>query len=99
MPWMRTVRTNNKKTSATGAKVAAESLPLSVSHINISDALDAVKDDFGDVLPRLILEKRYLSLLQWNVIAQDLGYSKRWLQFRRQEALEAVEKVMEEVGE
>ena len=48
---------HNKKTAATGAIVAAKSLPTTVSYVNIADALEAVKEAFADSLPMDVLNR------------------------------------------
>ncbi len=48
-----------------------------------------------DVTLQLLLEKRYLSFLPWEQIAMDLHYSGRWLQVKHNEALEAVQRILD----
>ena len=60
--------------------------------LEIAETIDRVED----VTLRLILEKRYLSFLSWGQIAMDLHYSERWLQVKHGEALEAVQRILEE---
>ncbi len=45
---------------------------------------------------RLILEKRHLLYRQWFEIAADLGITERWAQIRHREAVEAVQRVLDE---
>lgn len=40
---------------------------------------------------KLILEKRYLCFLNWNQIAEEMQYSRRWVQQKHERALEVVE--------
>ena len=55
-----------------------------------------VIDRVQDVSLRLILEKRYLSFLPWEQIAVDMGYTVRWALVRHRDALDAVQRVLEE---
>ena len=57
-----------------------------------------VIDRVQDVTLRLILEKRYLSFLSWEHIAVDMGYTVRWTLIRHEEALRAVQELLEEQG-
>ena len=45
---------------------------------------------------RLILENRYLGFMKWEKIAFDLGYTIRWVQMRHREALEVVQRLLDE---
>lgn len=45
---------------------------------------------------RLILEKRYLCFLQWNQIAAEMHYSRRWVLNKHDRAVEVVDKLMAE---
>lgn len=40
---------------------------------------------------KLILEKRYLCFMNWNQIAEEMQYSRRWVQQKHERALEVVE--------
>ncbi len=59
----------------------------------IKGTIDQVKN----VAYRLILEKRHLSYMKWEEIAEDLGYTARWAQIRYREALEVVEELLEKI--
>ena len=66
------------------------------------DELVEIKLEIGRVIERveniqlrLILEKRYLSYQTWDTIAEDLGYSPRWMQVKQQEALGVVQKILD----
>lgn len=45
---------------------------------------------------RLILEKRYLCFLQWDQIAAEMHYSRRWVLNKHGRAVEVVDKLMTE---
>ena len=45
---------------------------------------------------RLILEKRYLCFLQWDQIAAEMHYSRRWVLNKHDRAVEVVDKMMAE---
>lgn len=45
---------------------------------------------------RLILEKRYLCFLQWDQIAAEMHYSRRWVLNKHDRAVEVVDKLMAE---
>ena len=60
----------------------------------------AVIDEVEDVKLRLILEKRYLTFMTWEQIAVDLHYTLRWTLQRHNQALEAVQEILDrEKGE
>ena len=44
----------------------------------------------------LILEKRYLCFLQWDQIAAEMHYSRRWVLNKHDRAVEVVDKLMAE---
>ena len=67
------------------------------------DALVALKMDISRTINRvrnenlrLILEKRYLCFLQWDQIAAEMHYSRRWVLKRHARAVEVVDKLMAE---
>ncbi|MDL2205815.1 DUF1492 domain-containing protein [Eubacteriales bacterium OttesenSCG-928-N13] len=43
---------------------------------------------------RLILEKRYLCFEQWDQIAQDMNYSRRWVLNRHERAVEVMDRIL-----
>ena len=43
---------------------------------------------------RLILEKRYLCFMNWDRIAEELHYSRRWVLSRHERALEVADKLL-----
>lgn len=45
---------------------------------------------------RLILEKRYLCFLQWDQIAAEMHYLRRWVLNKHDRAVEVVDKLMTE---
>lgn len=45
---------------------------------------------------RLILEKRYLCFRQWDQIAAEMHYSRRWVLNKHDRAVEVVDKLMAE---
>ena len=60
----------------------------------------AVIDEVEDVKLRLILEKRYLTFMTWEQIAVDMHYTLRWTLQRHNQALEAVQEILDrEKGE
>ena len=46
---------------------------------------------------RLILEKRYLCFMNWDRIAEELHYSRRWVLSRHERALEVADKLLREI--
>ena len=60
--------------------------------LEIADTIDRVED----VTLRLLLEKRYLAFLSWGQIAMDLHYSGRWLLKKHINALEEVQRILDE---
>ena len=59
--------------------------------LQISRVIDCVQN----VSYRLILEERYILFKQWDEIAEDLGLTARWLQVKHQEALDAVQEILD----
>ena len=66
------------------------------------DELVDVKLEIGRVIDRveniqfrLILEKRYLLFRPWDDIGDEMGYSARWVQIKRREALRAVQEILD----
>ena len=66
------------------------------------DELVDVKLEIGRVIDRveniqfrLILEKRYLLFRPWDEIGEEMGYSARWVQIKRREALNAVQEILD----
>ncbi len=57
-----------------------------------------VIDRVQDVTLRLILEKRYLSFRSWEQIAVDMCYTVRWTLMRHEEALAAVQEILDSGG-
>ena len=49
-----------------------------------------------DSCQRVILEKRFLVFLSWSRIARDLFYSRTWLVVKRNEAIDAVQRILDE---
>ena len=67
------------------------------------DELVTVKLEIVDVIGRvedpclrLILEKRFLLFLSWSQIVLDLHYSDRWMRGKSKEALDAVQRILDE---
>ena len=54
-----------------------------------------VIDRVQDITQRLILEKRYLSFRSWEQIAVDMCYTVRWTLMRHEEALAAVQEILD----
>lgn len=65
---------------------------LVVLKMDISRMIDRVRNESL----RLILEKRYLCFLQWDQIAAEMHYSRRWVLKRHARAVEVVDKLMTE---
>ena len=63
--------------------------------LEINQVIDQVENE----IYRLVLEKRYLSFLQWETIAKDLRITRRWLQESHKAALREVEKILEKMEE
>ena len=58
----------------------------------ITDVIDRIPD----VTLRLILENRYLLFHTWEEIAIDMNYARRWTQEKHREALDAVQRILDE---
>ncbi len=58
----------------------------------IAEVIGQVKDS----CLRVILEKQFLVFLSWSRIARDLFYSRRWLTVKRDEAINAVQQILDE---
>ena len=67
---------------------------LVVLKMDISRMINRVRNESL----RLILEKRYLCFLQWDQIAAEMHYSRRWVLKRHARAVEVVDKLMAERG-
>ena len=65
---------------------------LVVLKMDISRMINRVRNESL----RLILEKRYLCFLQWDQIAAEMHYSRRWVLKRHARAVEVVDKLMAE---
>ena len=65
---------------------------LVVLKMDISRMINRVRNESL----RLILEKRYLCFLQWDQIAAEMHYSRRWVLKRHARAVEVVDKLMSE---
>ena len=59
--------------------------------LEISRVIDRVEN----IQFRLILEKRYLLFRPWDDIGEEMGYSVRWMQIKRREALNAVQEILD----
>ena len=55
-----------------------------------------VIDQVRDVTLRLLLEKRYLLFHPWDMIASDLGYTQRWTLKKHEDALDTVQRILDE---
>ena len=65
---------------------------LVVLKMDISRMINRVRNESL----RLILEKRYLCFLQWDQIAAEMHYSRRWVLKRHARAVEVIDKLMTE---
>ena len=65
---------------------------LVVLKMDISRMINRVRNESL----RLILEKRYLCFLQWDQIAAEMHYSRRWVLKRHARAVEVVDKLIAE---
>lgn len=65
---------------------------LVVLKMDVSRTINRVRNESL----RLILEKRYLCFLQWDQIAAEMHYSRRWVLKRHARAVEVVDKLMTE---
>ena len=66
------------------------------------DRLVALKEEIGrvirqvdDDLCEMVLTKRYLCYMQWEEIAREMHYSRRWVMNLHQRGIEAVEGILE----
>lgn len=60
--------------------------------ISIGKLIDQVHNESY----RLILEKRYLCFMQWDQIAADMHYSRRWVLNKHERALDVVDRLLAE---
>lgn len=51
-----------------------------------------------NVMYRLILEKRHLCFQAWEDIAEDMGYTDRWLKVMHRQAVNVVQGLLDEEG-
>ena len=65
---------------------------LVTAKLGVMEVIDRVQD----VTMRLLLEKRYLLFHPWDMIASDLGYTLRWTLKKHADALDAVQRILDE---
>ena len=65
---------------------------LVTAKLGVMEVIDRVQD----VTMRLLLEKRYLLFHPWDMIASDLGYTLRWTLKKHEDALDAVQRILDE---
>ena len=65
---------------------------LVTAKLGVMEVIDRVQD----VTMRLLLEKRYLLFHSWDMIASDLGYTRRWTLKKHEAALDTVQRILDE---
>ena len=65
---------------------------LVTAKLGVMEVIDRVRD----ATLRLLLEKRYLLFHPWDMIASDLGYTLRWTLKKHEDALDAVQRILDE---
>ena len=78
---------------------AEEELNQQIDHLvdtkmQISKVIDQVRNESY----RLILEMRYLCFQSWDVIAESMHYSRRWVLNKHERALAVVESILKEMS-
>ena len=63
--------------------------------VDVKLEIGRVIDRVDNIQFRLILEKRYLLFRPWDDIGEEMGYSVRWMQIKRREALNAVQEILD----
>ena len=63
--------------------------------VNLKLQIGKLIDQVHNETYRLILEKRYLCFLSWNQIAEDMNYSRRWVEIKHARALEVVDRLLQ----
>ena len=67
---------------------------LVTAKLAVMEVIDRVQDR----TLQLLLEKRYVLFHTWEEVATDLGYTKRWTLKKHEDALEAVQRILDEGG-
>lgn len=67
--------------------------------IDVKAEIQRTIQQVGDARLRLLLEKRYLCCMAWEAIAVDMGCSYRWLMTLHNDALSAVDRLLEKALE
>ena len=62
--------------------------------VELSTVISQVRNDTY----RMILEERYLCFHDWNQIARQMHYSRRWVMDKHERALAAVDSILRENG-
>ena len=65
---------------------------LVTAKLGVMEVIDRVQD----VTMRLLLEKRYLLFYPWERVASDVGYTRRWTLKKHEDALDAVQRILDE---
>ena len=65
---------------------------LVTAKLEVMEVIDRVRD----ATLRLLLEKRYLLFHPWDMIASDLGYTLRWTLKKHEDALDTVQRILDE---
>lgn len=67
--------------------------------IDIKAEIQGTVQKVNDGRLRLLLEKRYLCCMTWEVIAVDMGVSYRWLMTLHSDALSVVDRILRKMSE
>ena len=62
------------------------------AEMEVADVINRVPD----VKLRLILEKRYLLFHSWEDVADEMAYTRRWILKKHADALDAVQRILDE---
>ena len=67
---------------------------LVTAKLGVMEVIDQVQDR----TLQLLLEKRYVLFHTWEEVATGLGYTKRWTLKKHEDALEAVQRILDDGG-
>ena len=67
---------------------------LVAAKLGVMEVIDQVQDR----TLQLLLEKRYVLFHTWEEVATGLGYTKRWMLKKHEDALDAVQRILDESG-
>ena len=78
-------------------KIMEEEAALNAEIDRLVDLKKEIRETIGEVMElnfRLVLEKRHLCYLSYAKIGEDMGHTERWAQTKHQQALRAVQQIL-----